>query len=69
MPITVDILNNKHYSSHPHRQSYQLIIQVIIVTMLPSDVISLNQFNHFRAYSAQTNAVIPPLFENSFANQ
>ena len=60
MQITVDILCNKQFSSHHGRQSYQLIItRCNIFAMLlfwgMSNIISPNQFNHFRAsWTAQS---------------
>ena len=61
MQINVDILSNKQYSTHRSRWSYQLIIKMIIITMLPfwsmSNVISLNQFNHFSWTWTETNIV------------
>ena len=71
MPITVYIPSNKQYSSHRSRRSYQVIIQVIvIITMLPlwsmSNVISPNQFKHFRVYWPQTNVITARSLERHF---
>ena len=60
MPITVDIQSTKQYSSHCGRRSYQVNItwcNAMLSFWSMSYIISLNQFNHFRAYWTQTNIV------------
>ena len=60
MPITVDIPSNKHYSSHYGRQSYPLIItycNAMLHLWSMSNIIPLNQFNHFRTAWPQTNFI------------
>ena len=62
--------SNKQYSSHCSRQCYQVVIQVIIITILPfwsmSNAISLNKVNHFRPYWTQTNIITARSFEIHF---
>ena len=68
--VPVHIPINKQYSSHHGQWSYQVII-TWCNTMLPfwsmSNVISLNQVNHFRAYWTQT-AELPGHLKDTFAN-
>ena len=54
MQITAEIQSNRQYSSHGGGRSYQVIItRCNMFTSLPfwsmSNIISVNQFNHFRA--------------------
>ena len=63
MPRDCSNQSNKEYSLHGGRWSSQVIITWCnIFAILPfwsmSNIISLNQFNHFRAYWTQTNVII-----------
>ena len=78
MQITVYIQSNKQYSSHHSRWSYHLIISRCHAMLLfwsmsngwllfwSMSNVSLNQFNHFRAYWTQTNVITARSLDRHF---